>query len=104
MENLIALLIITDLLIVIDYIITYYKLNRKNKENNLRKASSTYQKKINKIDLKITKEYNEKIALKFENKQLHLLIDKMLDDGRLHMDELRTNVNSRKEIRKILSK
>lgn len=73
-------------------------------ENNIRKATSTLQKTINIIRKKWKKDINNVTLLKYETKQLHHLCDKMLADGRLTMDELRTNVNSRKEAKEILFK
>lgn len=73
-------------------------------EHNSAKTHSTLQKHINSVKKKWLKDIDNIKLLKYETKQLHHLMDKMLADGRLTMDELRTNVHSRKEAKQILSK
>jgi len=71
--------------------------------HNFSKASSTMQKAINVIRKKWNRDMNKNKVLKYENNQLHRLVDDMLADGRLTKDELRKKVNNRQEIRQLLN-
>jgi len=69
---------------------------------NCSKTVSTHSKMINTIRRKWRKDIDNVQLLKFECRQLHHLIDKMIADGRITLDELRDNVNSRVEAKSIL--
>lgn len=73
-----------------------------NETCNCSKAVSTHSKIINIIRKKWRRDIDNVQLLKFESKQLHHLIDKMIADGRITLDELRANVNSRVEAKSIL--
>lgn len=70
--------------------------------DTINKVSSTYCKKNNTIRRKWLIDQHNIQLLKFENRQLHNLFNKLIADGRITIDELRSNVNSRVEASNIL--
>lgn len=69
---------------------------------NCRKTHSSFSKIINIIKKKWRRDINKVQLLKFESKQLHQFIDKLMADGKTNIAELRANVNSREEAKVIL--
>lgn len=69
---------------------------------NCSKTHSSFSKIINIIKKKWRRDINKVQLLKFESKQLHRFIDKLMVDGKTNIDELRANVNSREEAKVIL--
>ena len=67
---------------------------------NESKAHRTFSNYINSIKKKWKRDQENVRLLKYETRQLHYLCDKLIADGRLTLDELRENVNSRQEAKK----
>jgi hypothetical protein len=75
-----------------------------NQQHNWAKSSSTFQKKIQTIRRKwMIDQFNVKL-LKHESRQLHHLCDKLIAEGRLSLEELKSNVDSREKAKNILLK
>jgi hypothetical protein len=66
------------------------------------KTCSNYDKHLNSVRRKWRKDIDNVRLLKFESKQLHQLCTKLINEGRLTLDELRANVNSRVEAKELL--
>ena len=63
--------------------------------NGIDKANRTFAKKINSIRKKWMRDQQNVRLLKHESKQLHHLCDKLISEGRLTLQELKSAVDSR---------
>ena len=73
-------------------------------KNAIAKSNRTFAKKILSIRKKWKVDRMNVRLLKYESTQLHHLCDKLIAEGRLTLDELKSNVDSREEAKRILFK
>lgn len=60
----------------------------------LAKTSSSFQKKMDIVRKKWIRDQNRMKLYKYETRQLHALCTRMIKDGRLTLEELKSNVDS----------
>ncbi len=74
-----------------------------NNTCNEGKITSSYTRKINTLRKKWLRDVNILRIRKYETNQLHSLCTRLINEGRLSIDELKASVNSREDIKKILN-
>ena len=69
----------------------------------LAKSCSNMQKQINRVTKSCNNFFNALKIRKFESRQYNQFIDKLIAEGRIQKDEVKSFMKNRKEIREILN-